>query len=296
MSRAAWMGLSAVATILLVLTRTRGAPESVPPTAPEVPLAAAERAIEVAAESPHEVSEKLREAFLAGNSVRVEYRASAGRSPDRDYWCRAMSDADKRSALRQLARVHASTNRAFDPPDEHADSVERERHMANQLRIRAMVEAATTLIGEGRAFVTKGPVNALHSDDKWHYWNMRIHTKAEGDLSLNVPIDLDRFPAVRDWRQRESDVNQFAEADAAYRWNGLDYAIRQQIVAGGAQASEKLLVLEREAEGLRAVALDKRTPEQVQRSIALAAEIEACRRAVARVPRAIDPTTLEWPR
>lgn len=284
-------GLTVVAMIGAAVYHSSDGPSASLRTNPDNPQGA-HAATTVSARSPGEVSDLMREALLAGNPVRVEYRAGPDKELDREYWCRAMTDSDKAWALRQLIRAHKTTDRAFEL--EGSDQVEVEREMTNQFRIRAMVEAAMTLIEEGEAFVTKAPVNALQSDDKWHYWNMRMHTKEEGDLSLNVPIDLNRFPQVRDWRQREQEMNQFAETEAAYRWNSLDYTVRQQIVADGKAARERLAQINEEAKGLNAVPRDERTAEQIARSIALGKEMEACQKAVSRVPRRLDPDTLEW--
>ncbi len=242
--------------------------------------------------SPSEVADQMREALLAGHPVRVEYRAGKDREADRDHWCRLLTDAERQRAIRHVSLVHGTTDRAFEL--EGSDDFDREKEMTNQFRIRSMADAARTLLEEGQAFLTKGPISLLQSNDKWHYWSMSFHTHDEGDLWVTVPIDLDRFPQVRDWRQREQEMNQFAETEVAYRWNSLDYTVRQRMVADGNLAREKMLLFDKEAKELNAVPREERTAEQIARSIALGEEMKACRQAISRVPRRIDPATLEW--
>ncbi|MBZ0150645.1 MAG: hypothetical protein K8J09_03865 [Planctomycetes bacterium] len=244
------------------------------------------------ADSPSAVADQMREALLAGHPVQVEYRAGKDREADRYYWCRLLTEAERQRAIRHISIIHRTTDRAFEL--EGSDDIDREKEMTNQFRIRAMADAARILLEDGQAFLTKGPISLLQSNDRWHYWSMSFHTSAEGDLWVNVPIDLDRFPQVRGWRQREQEMNQFAETEAAYRWNSLDYTVRQRMVADGNLAREKMLLFEQEAKELNAVPREQRTAEQIARSIALGEEMKACQQVTSRVPRRLDPMTLEW--
>ena len=242
--------------------------------------------------TPKEVSDRVREAMMDGDSVRVEYRPGVGKGEDREFWSRPMTERDREWSLRQVARIISTTDSVFDLPK--SEALEMEHRMAEMFRIRVMAEAAQKLIDEKRGFVTKGYVSALTSDDEWHYWNLSMFYKDEGNRCLYVPINLNEFPLVRDWRRRADEIAEFVKQDKGYKWNGLDYAVRKELVDAAVAAHARLPALEDELAELRLIPVEDRTAEQVARWHVLGPQVAECYEATRKVPPYYDPTTLEW--
>jgi hypothetical protein len=274
-----------IASCALLLLRDPGVP-STPPTAP-APASQGSSSQEQVAATPKDLADLTRHALQAGKTVRIEHQSPEATGESRTFWSRSLNDRDRAYARRQIARIRRSTDKAFDLKID--DPVERERRMTELFRVRAMVEAAETLLGEGSGFVTKGLVSALASDDEWHYWNLRVHYKDEGERMIYVPIPLARFVDVKDWRASASSMREFAAADQAYRWNSLDFTQRQQLVAAATTAASRVAALQAEIERLRKAAPDGSKDPAV---IDLQHELERCYEAINRVPRHYDPTTL----
>ena len=246
------------------------------------------------ADSPEHLDSLIRAALLQGQSVRVECSPTGTPSAApmaRDYWCRALTEADRPRVLRLLDRLSQSSRKGL--ADQSGDPLELETRIATCLRTIEMIDAAAILVKEGRSFLTKGPVLALRSDADWHYWNMSFHTKAEGDLLLYVPIDLRRFPSVALRRQRSSDLKQFQKTEAAYQWNSIPFAERRTLVDAATEARKRHDTLQTEMAGLRSPQ-SSLAPEAAQARLReLGAECSQLEAVVARVPRKYDPVTLE---
>lgn len=237
--------------------------------------------------------EELTERTLAthdGKPVRVEYRPDGAKGAD--FWCRPVSDRDQKYALRQVARIRSTTDTMFTLDEK--DPVEFDQRLADLLRVRAMTDAAATLIAEGKAFVTKRLVSALQSDEQWHYWNLSIHYKDEGALVLYVPIDLRAFPEVLHARANAQRIREFARSESARRWNGVSYETRQHLVDASRRAREAMRPLQAEEASLLEIDPQARTPSQRERLRDLSRRIAELQETAAKVPPFVDETTLEW--
>lgn len=245
------------------------------------------------ADSPEHLDSLIRAALLQGQSVRVECSPTGTPSAapkTKDYWCRALTEADRPRVLRLLDRLSQSSRQGL--ADQSGDPLELETRIATCLRTIEMIDAAAILVKEGRCFLTKGPVLSPSA-------RLRIgttgrcpfHTKAE--LPLDVPIDLRRFPNVALRRQRSNESKQLVDTEAAYRWNSIPFAERRTLVDAATEARKRHGTLQAEMAGMRSPQ-SSLAPEAAQARLReLGAECSQLEAVVARVPRRYDPVTLE---
>jgi hypothetical protein len=264
-----------------------GDPHTAPP-ALQVPA----QVIEETAGSADEVETKMREAFLSGRPVRVEYSSPAGLPEVKEeYWCRAVTERDRVYGARQIARVRKTTDKLFNLDE--PSPVKREQEMSRLFKIRAMTDAAAVLLNEGNAFVTKGLISSLRSDDEWHYWNLLIYYKDEGSRALYVPIDLSRFPDVKNYRQKSRDIDAIAATEAAYEWNSIDYSIRRKLVDAAAAARRRISEMTPELKELESQSANQLSAVQAARRREMSGEVSVLQDVVTKVPPYVEEPSLD---
>jgi hypothetical protein len=224
--------------------------------------------------------------------VRVEHRRYEGPEVDSDQWSRQLTDQDLRYCQRQVRRVLKTTDKVFDL--DIADPTEREQRMAELFRIRVQCQAVQRLLAEAKGFMTKSLLRETRNDEDQFVWTMLVHYKDEGDLILNVPIDLTQFPEVRDWRTRSAAINAFSEQGKGASWNALGYAERRRIVDAAERARAAIPSLRERIEVIQSIPSADRTDLQRRTYAELTAELDAAYEAERQAPPHYDPTTLEW--
>jgi hypothetical protein len=228
---------------------------------------------------------RIRAAMSEGRGVRVLYRPEGpSGSPvlsERNFWCRLPTDEERARALRYIARIRSTSDKMFEMAA--SSPLEQEEELANMMRSRVMCDAAADLISKGHGFLVKGLVGDFKSDDKWHYWNLCLRVKPEGELLLYVPMDLTVYQDVKHYRDKALAIREFAQTEKVFQWNSLDFATRRAIVDSAAASRKALVDLEIEHDQLKSDGL------------AVTPVIEARLRNLASSMRPyIDPVTLEW--
>lgn len=238
-----------------------------------------------------EIPGHVRDTAPQGEPVRVRLtpESTGGESPQ-EFWCRALTEPEKAQAMRMVATIRKTTDKLFDVSS--VDSVDDEVTLANLLKTRSMCDAVMPQIEAGESFLVKGMPPALKSDADWHYWNMHMRTKAEGEVVLCVPIDLAKNPDVRHYRERATAMRAFTRSQDARRWNTLSHEVRRSMLDAAEASRAALGPLEAEFE---------QVPRDSQENGAAAGRgaelwqaIRALRAILAKVPPYVDPVTLDW--
>ena len=243
------------------------------------------------AASESELSDRLREAFTKGQSVRVEYAPDGNAPPtQKEYWSRSLTDGEIAYARRQLARIRKTTDNMWHLADE--DPLQAEIQTAQHMRNRLMVDAVEAVLDSGEGFLTKGPILSLKNDESWHFWNLMMRVVGK-NMMLYAPIDLAANPEVLVWRKRADDLRDFSVTDAAYKWNARPYEERKQIMDDASAAHAEYATIRDEASQLAKKGKSRTASEQA-RLDELKARIKVLRAKVALAPNRVDERTLEW--
>lgn len=231
---------------------------------------------------------RVRDSEVAGEPVRVRVTPeSSGADVQPEFSCRGLTAGEKAQALRMVGTVRKTTDKLFEMNS--IGSVEEEEQLANLLRTRAMCDAVILGIEAGEGFFAKdGLPAALKSNGDWHYWNMRMRTKDEGGQLLWVPIDLQKHPDVRQYRDRALAVREFVRSENARKWNTLSHEVRRSLLDAAKASRAAFDQLESERASL---------PSE-ETSAARRAEIGRLmhdhRQVMAKVPPEVHPVTLDW--
>lgn len=238
-----------------------------------------------------EVAGHVRGTVPPGDPVRVRLTPeSGGGALPQEFWCRALTEPEKAQALRMVATVRKTTDELFDVSS--GDSVESEVKLANLLKSRAMCDAVMPRIEAGEGFLVKGMPPALKSDADWHYWNMVMRTKAEGEVVLCVPIDLARHPDVRHYRDKAIAMRAFARSEDARKWNTLGLEVRRSMLDAAESARAAFELLEKEQDALTSD--EAAAGASAARLAEIGRLMHEHRQVMAKVPPYVDPVTLDW--
>ncbi len=229
---------------------------------------------------------------MKGNSVRVEpapefaTSTPAGTRP-RSYSARSLTGDETRRVLRMLDTLRtAARNTVWNCPE--VDEAKRASRIAGSMRSIACCDAAEILLAQGRAFLTAGGVADLHSDNDFHYWNVRLPVNDQS-MVVYVPIPLREFPEVA-LRDREwADRRQFVANERAIQWNVLDRAVRQELLRAADEARDAIGPLRERSFSLRG------TPNAETLLHELGDEISKLQAAIGRVPPGVNRATLDAP-
>ncbi len=229
---------------------------------------------------------------MKGNTVRVEptpefATSTPASTRPRSYSARSLTGDETRRVLRMLDTLRtAGRNTVWNCPE--VDEAKRASRIAGSMRSIACCDAAEILLAQGRAFLTAGGVADLHSDNEFHYWNVRLPV---GDQSMvvYVPIPLREFPEVA-LRDREwADRRQFVANERAIQWNILDRAVRLDLLRAADEARNTIGPLRERSFSLRG------TPHAETLLHELGEEISKLQAAIGRVPPGVNRTTLDAP-
>jgi hypothetical protein len=241
-----------------------------------------------------EIPGHVRDTAPQGEPVRVRLtpESTGGESPQ-EFWCRALTEQEKAQALRMVGQVRKTTDKLFDVSS--GDSVEDEVKLANLLKSRAMCDAVMPRIQAGEGFLVKGMPPALKSDADWHYWNMHMRTKVEGEVVLCVPIDLEKHRDVLHQRDKAIAMRAFARSEDARKWNTLSYEVRRTMLDAAEASRVALVPLEAELEAeFEQLPRDSQGSGVAGRRAELWQAIRDHRAILAKVPPYVDPVTLDW--
>lgn len=231
---------------------------------------------------------RMRDTGAAGEPLRVRLTPeSAGGEVEPEFWCRGLTEGEKAQALRMVLTVRKTTDKLFERNS--ISSVEEEEQLANLLRSRAMCDAVILGIEAGDGFFAKDGLPAgLKSNGEWHYWNMRMRTKDEGGQLLWVPIDLQKHPDVRHYRDRALAVREFVRSENARKWNTLSHEVRRALLDAAKASRAAFDLLENERASLPSDEVSAARRAEIGRLM------HEHRQVMAKVPPDVHPVTLDW--
>lgn len=260
------------------------------PPAP-APLSSESALVDVPALVVHDTTEllgRLRDREMVGEPVRLRVTPeSIGGEAQPEFWCRGLSEGEKAQALRMVGMIRKTTDKLFEMNS--INSIEEEEQLANLLKTRAMCDAVIPRIEAGDGFFAKDGLPAgLKSHGGWHYWNLMMRTKDEGEQLLWVPIDLQKHPDVRHYRDRALAVREFVRGENARKWNTLSQEVRRALLEAAKSSRAAFDLLENERASLPSDEASATRRSEIGRLM------HEHRQVMAKVPPEVDPVTLDW--
>lgn len=260
------------------------------PPAP-APLSSESALVDVPALVVHDTTEllgRLRDREVVGEPVRLRVTPeSSGGEAQAEFWCRGLSEGEKAQALRMVGMIRKTTDKLFEMNS--INSVEEEEQLANLLKTRAMCDAVIPRIEAGEGFFAKdGLPSGLKSNGGWHYWNLMMRTKGEGEQLLWVPIDLQKHPDVRHYRDRAAAIREFVRSENARKWNTLSREVRRSLLDAAEASRAAFDLLENERASLPSDEASATRRSEIGRLM------HEHRQVMAKVPPEVDPVTLDW--